>query len=124
MTSLMCVRAYHRSTVESCAASAMCSRYARTDGVTISSHCVRLESPIARDDVQAAREPLDVPFPRAGNRLVEVVDVEHEAAFGRRELPEVGDVRVTTGLHPQPGDGRRGEVHRHDRGRTSEERER
>ena len=74
--------------------------------------------------MQTAREPLDVPFPRAGYGLVEVVDVEHETAFGCRELPEVGNVRVTTCLHPQPGDGSRVEVHRHDRGRAPVERER
>ena len=43
---------------------------------------------------------------------------------GVGELAEVGDVRVAACLHPQPGDGSRVEVHRHDRGRAPVERER
>ena len=118
MTSLMCVRAYRgrpsRIAAWPCAPD-------RGSAVAISSRPPRIDR---NDDMQAAREPLDVPFPRAGDGLVEVVNVEHETALGCRELPEVGNVRVTTCLHPQPGDGSRVEVHRHDRGRPPVERER
>ncbi len=64
-------------------------------------------------DFQAGGQPLDVPFPGAGQRLVEVVDVEHQAALGRSEDAEVGQVRVTAGLHGQPGDRRAGQVAGH-----------
>ena len=60
----------------------------------------------------------------AGQRLVEVVEVEDEAAVGRREHAEVRQVRVTAALHAQPG--RRGprEIPRHDRRAAAIERER
>ena len=43
-----------------------------------------LEKPLSlRGDQHARREPLDVPLPRPRERLVEVVDVEHEPPLGR-----------------------------------------
>jgi hypothetical protein len=48
------------------------------------------EAVIPPGHLQAGREPLDIPLPRAGQRLVEVVDVEHQAPFGRAEQAEVG----------------------------------
>ena len=45
-----------------------------------------------------ASEALDVPLERPGQRLVEVADVEHERALGRREDAEVGQVRVAAQL--------------------------
>ncbi len=84
----------------------------------------RRESPLPRCDVHARAEALHVPLPRAGHGLVEVVDVEHQVAFGAGEQPEVVDVRVATGLHADPGDRGGREVGRHDRCRAPEERER
>ena len=49
-------------------------------------------------DGDRGREALQVPLEGARQRLVEVVDVEVQAALGRVEDPEVGEVRVTTDL--------------------------
>ena len=64
-------------------------------------------------DDEACGQPLDVPLERSGQRLVEVVHVEDEPAFRRRERAEVGQVRVTAQLHPQPGRGSAGQVGGH-----------
>ena len=53
---------------------------------------------------EARGEALDVPLPGAGQRLVEVVDVEEQAALGGGEDPEVRQVRVTAQLHAEAGD--------------------
>ncbi len=79
---------------------------------------------VARGDQHARREALDVPLPRARERLVEVVDVEHEPALGRREHAEVRQVRVAAALRGQTRAGRPGEVVRHDLRRAAVERER
>ena len=52
------------------------------------------EAVVAAGDREAGGQPLDVPLPRAGERLVEVVDVEDQPALGRGEHAEVGQVRV------------------------------
>ncbi len=80
-----------------------------------------LEAAFAAGDLEAGGEPLDVPLPRPRQGLVEVVEVEDEAAVGRGEGAEVGEVGVAACLHPQPGDRRRGEVGRHHRGGAAEE---
>jgi hypothetical protein len=67
---------------------------------------------------QARRQPLDIPLERAGQRLVEVVDIEDQPPRRRGKRPEVGQVRVTAQLHPQPGRGRGGQVGRHRQGRA------
>ena len=79
---------------------------------------------LARCQVDARREPLDVPLPRRAERFVEVVDVEQQPPLGAREAAEVGRVTVTAGLHVNPGDRRARQVHRHERGRAAKERER
>ena len=73
---------------------------------------------------QAGGQPLDVPFPRAGRRLVEVVDVEDQAPLGRAEDAEVRQVRVPAGLHGQPGHRSMGKVAGHRQRRPAVERER
>jgi hypothetical protein len=73
---------------------------------------------------QAGGQALDVPLPGARQRLVEVVDREHEVAFGRAEPAEVGQVGVAARLHPHPRDRGGGQVGSHDRRRAAEERER
>ena len=72
----------------------------------------------------ARGQPLHVPLPGAGQRLVEVVDVEDQIPLGGAEDPEVGQVRVTANLHPQPGGGGSGQVVRHDHRGAAQERER
>ena len=83
-----------------------------------------LEPVVPAGDLQARGQPLHVPLERAGQRLVEVVDVEDESPFRRGEDPEVGQVRVTAQLGPQPGVRRAGQVGRHDERRPAVERER
>ena len=58
-----------------------------------------LKLAVAAGDLEARREPLHVPLERAGQRLVEVVEVEDERALGRREAAEVREVRVAAELH-------------------------
>ena len=64
-------------------------------------------------DFQAGRQPLDIPLPRAGQRLIEVVDVEDKAALGRAEDAEVRQVRIGARLHGQPGHRGGGQVSGH-----------
>ena len=59
------------------------------------------EPVLAPGYLQARGEPFDVPLPRAGQGLVEVVDVEDQAPLRRAEDAEVRQVRVTAGLHRQ-----------------------
>ncbi len=66
-----------------------------------------VERPAAGGDLEAGRQALEVPLERAGEGLVEVVDVEDELALGRGEPPEVGQMGVAAQLHLEAG-GRRG----------------
>ena len=61
------------------------------------------EAPLAARHLEARREALQVPLERAGERLVEVVQVEDEVALGRGEATEVREVRVTAELRRQVG---------------------
>ena len=70
----------------------------------------RAERHAPRRDDEAGRESLHVPFPGAGQRLVEVVDIEHEVTFGGGEDAEVEQVRVAARLDAEPGRRRGGEV--------------
>src|SRR5579862_4706609 len=54
-----------------------------------------VEAALATRDREARDEPLYVPLERTGQRLVEVVRTEHQPSVGRREDPEVREVRVT-----------------------------
>jgi hypothetical protein len=82
------------------------------------------ESVLPPGDDQAHGQPLEVPLPRPGQRLVEIVDVEHEIAFGRAEQPEVEHVGIAAQLHTEPRSRRVGQIHRHDRGSAPVEPER
>src|SRR5215471_9539818 len=73
-------------------------------------------------DPGARHEALDVPFPRALKRFVEVVDAEDQVALCRSEDSEVGHVHVAAGLDVQPGHRRRAQVRRHDRRGPAQER--
>ena len=110
----MSSRAYQTSRLLIPAKSRIALRYCVTVSSTTRSRSLAREAVVARGDQDARGEPLDVPLPRAGQRLVEVVDVEHQAPLGRGEHAEVGQVRVPAALHPQAGARRRGEIVRHD----------
>jgi hypothetical protein len=53
-----------------------------------------LRARLAASEDDAGGEALDIPLEWAADGLVEVVDVEDEAAVGGGEGPEVADVRV------------------------------
>ena len=78
---------------------------------------------VAPGDVQTCRQPLQVPLPRPGKRLVEVVQVEHEPTFGRAEDAEVREVGVAAHLRAKPGRRGRGQIGGHDESRPTVERE-
>ena len=84
----------------------------------------RRKAVLVGDEVQARGQALDVPLPRRGQRLVEVVDGEGEVAFGRREVAEVADVGVAARLDVQSGRRCRREVECHHRRRAAQEAER
>ena len=73
---------------------------------------------------QARGQPLDIPLERAGQRFVEVVDIEDQPPFRRGERAEIGQVRVPAQLHPQPRRGSGGQIRRHRQCRSPVERER
>ena len=61
-----------------------------------------VEPAVPAGDREAGHQPLDVPLERAGQRLVEVVEAEDEPPVGRRERPEVRQVRVAAQLRRSP----------------------
>ena len=83
-----------------------------------------VETAIAAGHGEARDESLDVPFERARQGLVEVVDAEHEPPIRRGERAEVREMRVTAELHVEPGPGHVGEIGRHRVRRAAIERER
>ena len=115
---------YHASSVRIPARSPHRSRYSRDARDHDRAPVGRVEPAVATEDLEACRQPFDVPLPRAGKRLVEVVDVEQHLPLGRAEHTEVRQVRVAAQLHVDPGPGGRGEVGRHDQRAAAEERER
>ena len=83
----------------------------------------RVEPSLAPEDLEARREPFHVPFPRTGERLVEVVDVEQHLPLWRGEHAEVRQVRVAAQLDVDAGQGSVREVGRHDQRTAAKERE-
>jgi hypothetical protein len=81
------------------------------------------QAAVAAGDGDARDQALEVPLPRARQRLVEVVEIEHERPVGRGEPSEVRQVRVAAQLRPDAGRGGGGKVGGHDRRRTAVERE-
>jgi hypothetical protein len=69
----------------------------------------------SRRDLRARRKPLHVPLPRAGQRLVEVDDVEDRPAPARGEAAEVAEMRVAAEPHGDAARRRPGEVGGHHR---------
>ena len=78
----------------------------------------------AGGDLQAGGEPFDVPLERAGQGLVEVVEVEQQMPFRGGEEPEVTQMRIATQLDLQPRMRRGRQIRRHHDRRTAVERER
>src|SRR4029079_19752798 len=62
-----------------------------------------VQTDVSPGDDEARHEPLDVPLPRAGHRLVEVVEAEHDVSFGRREEAEVHEVAIAARLYLESG---------------------
>jgi hypothetical protein len=62
----------------------------------------RLRQAAGQPFAAAGCETAAVPLPQ---RLVEVVDVEHESSLRRGEGPEVGQVRIPAQLHLRPETG-------------------
>ena len=115
---------YHTSRFFIPAKLAIAVRYAPTVSSTIRSCSLRAKAVVARRDQHAHRQALDVPLPRTRQRLVEIVDIEHQPPLRRGEHPEVRQVRIPAALHRQPRPRRRGEVAGHDHRRPAIERER
>ena len=69
-------------------------------------------------------ETFQIPLPGPGQCLVEIVDIEDDAALGRPEQAEVQEVCIAAGLHVNAGRRRSCKISRHDRRAAAEERER
>ena len=76
---------------------------------------------VSSSDLEARREPLDIPLERAGKRLVEVVQVEDEIALRGGEAAEVREVGVAAELHLEAARRQAREVVRHHRRGAAEE---
>ena len=112
---------YHTSRVPSSAALLMPSRYSLAPARTTLRRSAR-ENPRSRPgNLEAGRQALHIPLPGAGKCLVKVVDVEDQAALGRAEHPEVGQMGVTAALHGDARVRRGGQIVGHDQRRTAEE---
>jgi hypothetical protein len=83
-----------------------------------------LEPPVPGRQHERGDQPLDIPLERAGQRLVEIVDIEHQVTIGGAEHPEVRQVRVTAELSVTRGPLLTRQVIGHDRRRPAIERER
>ena len=105
---------YHASRLPIPAARRIRLRYSCDPGHDDGAAVGRGEAAVASHDLEAGREPLHVPLPRAGERLVEVVDVEQHLPLGRAEQAEVRQVGVTAQLHGDPAYRGRRQVGRHD----------
>ncbi len=123
-SSLALMRSYHTSRWLTWANPRIASRYSRTHAITSCGPAVRRQPDVAAGDLDARGHPLDVPLPRPGQRLVEIVRAEDQPTVGRGEPAEVRYVSVAAGLHDDPGVGGRREVGRHHRGSAAIERER
>ena len=85
----------------------MCWRYAATTPRARSRQARSGITRAARIDRDADGEPLEVPFERCRQRLVEIDDVEDGRAVPRRVDAEIRQMAVAAGLHPDAA-GRRG----------------
>ncbi len=85
---------------------------------------VRIDAVFARRDVDARREPLQVPLPRRDESLVEIVEIEHDVLARRAEEAEVAHVRVAVDHDGVADRGRLREVPGHHVRGAAQERER
>ena len=101
--------------------------------LAISGHCARGEAarPLVRHggglgrDGDAGRQTLEVDGEiDAGQRLVEIVDVEQDVVFGRIERAEVHQMTVAAGLHRGSGERLMRKIGRHHRRRAAKKPER
>ena len=58
-------------------------------------------------------QAFDIPFERAWQGFIEIIDVEQRAPFGRGEAAEIGQMRVTAELHGECRVRQAGQVLRH-----------
>lgn len=64
-------------------------------------YAVRFDEPVVpTGDHDPGGESLHVPFEQARERLVEVVQIEHEPSIWAEEGAEVGEVRIAAQLQP------------------------
>jgi hypothetical protein len=73
----------------------------------------RAEAAVPAGDHDAGGQPRDVPLPRAGQRLADVVDVEDQPPLGAGVPAGVEPVGVAAGPHGDPGDRRAGRIGGH-----------
>ena len=78
----------------------------------------------AARDFDTHDQALEVPFPRSRQRLVEIVDIEDQYAFGRGEAAKVREMAITARLNRDPRDTRIREIPRLNDRRTAEKSER
>ena len=83
-----------------------------------------VEAAVTPGDGEARDEPLDVPFERPRQRLVEVVEAEHELAVGGGKAAEVREVRVAAELRVEARPRPAREIGGHQVGGAAVERER
>ena len=98
-------------------------RYSRTHAFTSRRRRSGRKPDVAPRDLHAGRHPLDVPLPRPGEGLVEVIWAEYESAIRSCKPPEVGDVSIAARLHDDTRVRGRRQVRRHDRRRSTVEHE-
>jgi hypothetical protein len=82
---------------------------------------LRRQAPAAPVHREAGRQALQVPLERRGQRLVEIVDIEHRRTLGGGEGAEIGQMAIAARLHDQPADRRDSQVLGHDCGGAAEE---
>ena len=82
------------------------------------------EAALATEHLDAGGEALHIPLPRAGKRLVEIVDVEQDLALGGTEEAEVRQMRVAAELNVDAGARGGSQIRGHDQCCTTVERER
>ena len=78
---------------------------------------------LARQD-ETRGQPFDVPLPRPGQGFIEIVDVDDQPPFRRREAAEIQQMAIAADLRVDPGDRRRRQIRGHDIGGATIERER
>ena len=119
-SSSMSSRAYQTSSIDRPAKSRIASRYARDRALHDAPAPLLRELVLAARDLEARGQPLHVPFPRTGRRLVEVVDVEEQVTLRRAEDPEVREMRIAADLDVQPRVRGRGQIGGHRQRRAPE----